>query len=82
VAGPERFGFDEFIRRGLSARNDPREVIADPGARYFGALLSENSLVPIGEAQLGETSFEDWLKPSTGQQAPTASGAAMANKTA
>ena len=82
VAGPERFGFDEFIRRGLSARNDPREVIADPGARYFGALLSENSLVPIGEAQLGETSFEDWLKQSTGQQAPTTSAAAMANKTA
>ena len=62
VAGPERFGFDEFIRRGLGARNDPREVIADPQARYFGAQLSENSLVPLGDAQLGETRFEDWLK--------------------
>lgn len=67
VAGPERFGFDEFIRRGLSARNDPREVIADPEARYFGALLSENSLVPIGEAQLGEVRFENWLNQSTNQ---------------
>jgi uncharacterized protein YbjT (DUF2867 family) len=62
VAGPERFGFDEFIRRGLSARNDPRQVIADPQARYFGAELSEDSLVPLGDAELGETRFEDWLK--------------------
>ena len=67
VAGPERFGFDEFIRRGLSARNDQREVIADPAARYFGALLSEYSLVPVGKAQLGEIRYEDWLKQSTNQ---------------
>ena len=37
VAGPEQFRLDELIRRGLGARNDPREVIADPHARYFGA---------------------------------------------
>jgi len=62
VAGPERFRFDEFIRQSLKARNDPREVIADPQAPYFGAELSESSLVPTGEAQLGKTRFEDWLK--------------------
>ena len=67
VAGPERFGYDEFIRRGLGARNDPREVIADPEARYFGALLSENSLVPMGDAQLGKIRFEDWLRQSINQ---------------
>ena len=79
VAGPERFGFDEFIRRGLSARNDPREVIADPEARYFGALLSENSLVPIGEAQLGEISFADWLNnPASQAGAPTQRASAAA----
>jgi len=61
VAGPERFRFDEFIRRGLSARNDSRKVITDPQARYFGAQLSDNSLVPTGDAQLGETRFADWL---------------------
>ena len=61
VAGPEQFRFDELIRQGLSARNDPREVIADPHARYFGAELSERSLVPGDDAQLGETRFEDWL---------------------
>ena len=62
IAGPERFRFDELIRQRLRAINDPREVIADPQARYFGAEMSENSLVPIGEAQLGEIRFEDWLK--------------------
>jgi len=62
IAGPERFRFDEFIRRGLSARNDSREVIADQHARYFGAELSENSLVPVGDAQLGGTHFEEWLR--------------------
>ena len=62
VAGPEQFRFDEFIRRGLSARNDPREVVADPHARYFGAELGERTLVPGDDARLGETRFEDWLR--------------------
>jgi len=72
VAGPEQFRFDEFIRRGLSARNDPREVIADRYAPYFGAELTERSLVPIGDAQLGTTRFADWLNQSTTQQTATA----------
>lgn len=61
VAGPEQFRFDQCIRQGLSAGNDPREVIADPHARYFGTELSERSLVPGDGALLGETRFEDWL---------------------
>jgi uncharacterized protein YbjT (DUF2867 family) len=61
VAGPEQFRLDELIRRGLAARNDPREVIADPNARYFGALLGERTLIPGEGARLGETRFEDWL---------------------
>jgi len=64
VGGPEQFRFDELIRRGLSARKDTREVIADPHARYFGTELSERSLVPGDDAQLGETRFEDWLSRS------------------
>ena len=64
IAGPEEFRFDELIRQGLSARNDPREVIADPHARYFGTELSERSLVPGDDAQLGDTRFEDWLSRS------------------
>ena len=61
IAGPEQFRFDELIRRGLSAHNDPREVVADPHARYFGTELSERTLVPGNDARLGETRFEDWL---------------------
>jgi uncharacterized protein YbjT (DUF2867 family) len=62
VAGPEQFRLDELIRQGLSAANDPREVIADPHARYFGAELSERMLVPGDDARLGGTRFEDWLR--------------------
>ena len=62
IAGPEQFRLDELIRRDLAARNDPREVISDPHARYFGGELSERTLVPDDDARLGETRFEDWLR--------------------
>jgi uncharacterized protein YbjT (DUF2867 family) len=66
VAGPEQFRLDDLIRRGLSARNDPRTVVADPHARYFGAELGERTLVPGDGARLGKTRFEDWLsQPAT-----------------
>src|SRR5262250_2033408 len=61
VAGPQQFRFDELIRQGLAARKDPREVVADPHARYFGAELDERSLVPWGEARLGDIRFDEWL---------------------
>jgi uncharacterized protein YbjT (DUF2867 family) len=61
VAGPEQFRFDDLIRQGLRARNDPRQVIADNHARYFGAELGERSLVPGDNARLGEIHFQEWL---------------------
>jgi uncharacterized protein YbjT (DUF2867 family) len=64
VAGPEPFRLDELIRRDLSAAGDPREVITDPKARYFGAELGERTLVPGFGAVLGETRYEDWLSGS------------------
>jgi uncharacterized protein YbjT (DUF2867 family) len=64
VAGPEQWRLDELIRRGLSARHDPREVISDPHARYFGAELGERTLLPGDEVSLAETRFEDWLTQS------------------
>jgi len=64
VAGPQRFRFEDFIRQGLRASNDPREVVVDPNARYFGAILGELTLVPAGKAKLGEIRFEDWLSPA------------------
>jgi uncharacterized protein YbjT (DUF2867 family) len=64
TAGPQQFRLDEFIRRGLEERNDPREVVADPEARYFGAKLAERTLVPENDARLAETRLEDWFKQS------------------
>ena len=61
MAGPERFRFDELVRRVLGARHDPRPVVADPDARYFGARLDVGSVVPEGEALLGEARIDDWL---------------------
>ena len=60
VAGPEEFRFDEFIGGGLMALGDPRTVVADPKAPYFGAVLQERSLVPDNAHHLGEIRFRDW----------------------
>jgi uncharacterized protein YbjT (DUF2867 family) len=69
IAGPEQFRLDELARRDLTARRDPREVISDPHARYYGIQVSEKTLVPNDDARLGETRFEDWLNQSA-KQAP------------
>ena len=61
VAGPQQFRLDDLIRRFLSERDDPREVITDPHARYAGAELGERTLVPGDDASLAEIRFEDWL---------------------
>nr|BFE72248.1 SDR family oxidoreductase [Actinoplanes digitatis] len=63
VAGPERVRMDEFFREALAARNDPRTVVADPHARYFGAELGEGTLVPDGDTVLAETRYRDWRRP-------------------
>jgi uncharacterized protein YbjT (DUF2867 family) len=65
VAGPRPYRFDELIRTSLSAHDDPREVVADPGARYFGTTLANGSLLPGENAQLAETRFEEWLGAAT-----------------
>ena len=61
LAGPERFRLDELARLMLSANRDPRRVIADPDARYFGAELDERSLIPGDDAHIAPTRFEEWL---------------------
>lgn len=65
IAGPQLFGVDEFVRQGLAARNDHREIVVDTHAQYFGATLDERSLIPVGNsARLGEIRFQDWLERS------------------
>ena len=67
IGGPEQFRVDELVRRRLALLKDPREVIADPNARYSGAKVSERTLVPDKNARLGETRFETWLTQSAAQ---------------
>jgi uncharacterized protein YbjT (DUF2867 family) len=61
VGGPQRFRFDEVIRKVLAARNDARKVVADPKARYFGAILDERSLVPADDARKGEVTLDAFM---------------------
>jgi uncharacterized protein YbjT (DUF2867 family) len=64
IAGPERAPFNEIVARYLKAVGDPREVVSDPAALYFGSRVEERSLVPLGEARLGRIGFEEWLRRS------------------
>ncbi|MFF2998781.1 SDR family oxidoreductase [Streptomyces sp. NPDC057950] len=61
IAGPDTFRFDELVRDVLTAQNDPRTVVADPHAPYFGSELQDASLVPGAGAQLAETRFAEWF---------------------
>ena len=72
VAGPEQFRLDELIRQGLAAYKDPREVVADQHARYYGVELSERTLLPGKNARLAETRFKTWLAQSAAKAAAVA----------
>ena len=62
VGGPEKFRMDELVRQTLQARNDPRKVVADPEALYYGDFkVDDSTLVPADGAMRGEIHFEDWL---------------------
>lgn len=64
IAGPDRAPFNEIVARYLKAAGDPREVVSDPEARYFGSRIEEHSLVPLGEARLGRIALDEWLRRS------------------
>lgn len=61
IAGPEQALMDEFFRKALAVWGDPREVVTDPHAHYFGAEMRERDLVPADGATLGEIKYADWL---------------------
>jgi uncharacterized protein YbjT (DUF2867 family) len=84
VGGPEQFRLDEFIRQGLRFGNDPRTVVADATAGYFGVEVDERTLVPGKDARLGEVHFQNWLIHSatsvgSGAAATPASASATAH---
>src|SRR5947207_4776175 len=64
IGGPEEFRVDELVQRRLTSLKDPREVIADPNARYSGAEVGERTLVPGKDARLETTPFDTWLTQS------------------
>jgi len=68
IAGPERAPFNEIVARYLKAVGDPRQVVSDPEARYYGGRVEERSLVPLGEARLGRIGFDEWLRRSVAQR--------------
>jgi len=62
IAGPERAPFSQLVARYLKAVGDPREVVSDKEARYFGGLVDDRSLVPLGEVRLGRIDFDEWRR--------------------
>ena len=62
TAGPDRMPLTEFVQMFLTHRQDPRKIVADPKAGYFGAALNDQTLVPGDKPRLGKIHFADWLK--------------------
>ncbi len=62
IAVPERAPFNEIVARYLKGVGDPREVVSDPEARYFGGRVEEHSLVPLGDARLGRIGLDEWIR--------------------
>jgi uncharacterized protein YbjT (DUF2867 family) len=65
IAGPRPVGLNEIVAEFLRATHDPRDVVVDPQARYFGAVLNDQSLTPGANPHLGATRFADWMRQSS-----------------
>jgi len=76
VAGPEQFRLDDLVRQDLAALNDPRKVVTDPKAGYYGTAIDERTLVADADALLGKVSFADWLAGSENEISRSGSKAA------
>ncbi|WP_205927179.1 hypothetical protein [Rhizobium sp. P32RR-XVIII] len=64
LAGPDRFAFDEIARMLIAANDDPRQVITDDRARYYGVELNDDTLLPRNLAHIGPMRIVDWLNRS------------------
>ena len=70
LGGPERFRLDELVRRYLSAVGDPRHVVTDVHAPYYGIQVDEDALIPGDNSRIGATRFADWLSRSAKPTSP------------
>ncbi|WP_433799889.1 SDR family oxidoreductase [Actinomycetospora sp. CA-084318] len=70
IAGPERGTFARFVDPALRAHRDERAVRSEPDAGYFGVPIVQDSLVPLGPARIGSTTFEDWSVAPSAPSAP------------
>ena len=61
IAGPQKIRLAEAVQRLLDAKHDARKVVADVHARYYGAELTDQTLVPGGKPRIGAMRFEEWL---------------------
>ena len=68
VSGWVLSGFSELVGQFLRANKDPRKVVADTHALYFGVELNDQSLVPGDNPRIGAKRFDDWLSQSTRQK--------------
>ncbi len=68
IAGPDQIRQDELVRQLLNATGEPRKVIPDANARYYGLEVNDQSLVPGPNPRLGPTHFADWLKSSASRK--------------
>ena len=75
LAGPELIRQDDLVRRFLNATGDPRTVITDPQALYYGNAVNDQSLIPGNNPRLAPTHFEDWLGHNAEPVAAAAGGA-------
>jgi uncharacterized protein YbjT (DUF2867 family) len=62
VAGPESFRLPDLATEVLTAYDDRRRIVADPRARYFGAELCDEALLPGCGARIAALRFGDWLR--------------------
>jgi uncharacterized protein YbjT (DUF2867 family) len=73
IAGPERAPLSELAHRFMDRVKDSRDVIADPHALYFGGELTDETLVPAGQAWQGALDFDRWFAQSDyGKRNPSA----------
>jgi len=79
IAGPEQIRQDELVREFLTATGDPRKVVTDANAGYYGIEVNDQSLVPGDNPRLGTTHFAEWLSRSTTQKAATEKQSAPAS---